>query len=78
MSEGLEKLFEIQKLYRRYHKAEFEKHCFGNEKVEDSAKILESMKAVAKELRDEYSLDEFDFSSDYEFLKSVKEFCTIK
>lgn len=78
MSRGLDKLFEIQRLYATYNRLVFEKDFLGVKPKEDSAEVLENMKIVAKELRDEFSLDEFDFSSNYEFLKSVKEFCTIK
>ena len=72
MKEFLSKVGKLQELNREINLSKID--ALINEKEKNYDLIIAQMKPVALSLKEEYGLDEFDFSSDEKFYLSVKEF----
>lgn len=72
MKEFLNEIGKLQELNRKINLLKIDE--LVNEKKGNYDSIIEEMKPVAISLKEEYGLDEFDFSSDEKFYLSVKEF----
>lgn len=79
MGRVLEIIEELQSLYRKFNMEKFEAEFIANKEINDTdEEVISSMMELAKELRDKYSVSIFDFSSNYNFLKSMQEFCKVR
>lgn len=72
MKKFLNKIGKLQELERKINLLKIDE--LVNEKKQDYDAIIAEMKPVALSLKQEYNLDEFNFSSDEEFYQSVKNF----
>lgn len=72
MKEFLNKIRNLQELERKISLLKFDELVTEKKKNYDA--IIAEMKPVALSLKQEYNLDEFNFSSNEEFYQSVKNF----
>lgn len=73
MKEFLNRIGKLQELYREINLLKIDELVNEKKKKEYEA-IIEEMKPVALSLKEKDGLDEFDFSSNEGFYKSVKVF----